>query len=573
MTVVLPDRASIEAREDELWESPALPPLSARLRSRIRIGEVGVLTIACLAGYLWVGFWMRDDLHFFVNDALARTSDAVFVTVGRDPHLGAIGFFWPPLPQLIQCPFVPLLLPFGRQDMAGPISSAFCMALTIPVLGRLCTRLGLRRWLRFGICAGFALNPVMIYYAANGMSEACSILFIAIAMLGFLTFIRTRSTPDLITLTVGLSGAVLTRLEAPLLTVVLAVVAGLEWRRLRQSLWTITLIILPPAVCFAFWMIVQWVLLGSPTFFLSGGQLGQAGGVWLPNTIAHPLLAFPWALHWALVLGPALAVALGVLVWRPLDPNTRGTIGILAGAGVFLAIQIYELLNNTGYGDPRYFVTSVIFAAIAVAWLASTEPTMLNRAWNASLVGLLVLGAITGPRSLTNGRLTHIEGECHFFDYGVAQVLPFLGTSYPPSSVDFCGRNPNQLAAWQHLDAYLDGVLQPRDRVLVDNFSNFYAVLWTRHPNQFIVRNDRDWQRIAANPVGTVTYIVTVGDIREGGAGVVPKGGEDQGRLIVNGNHAVWKLVAAFPGGADFAEANATPEVYKYVGPRPPAAN
>ena len=191
-----------------------------------------------LTGYLWVGVWMRDDLHYFINDALARTSDAVFITVGRDPHLGAIGFFWPPLPQFIQAPFVPFLEPFGRSDLAGPISSGICMALTIPVLARLCTRLNLSRAMRFGICAAFALNPVTIYYAANGMSEACSILFISIAMLGFLTFIQTRSTPDLIVLTIGLCGAVLTRLEAPLLTVVLAAVASFEWRRWRQSLWT-----------------------------------------------------------------------------------------------------------------------------------------------------------------------------------------------------------------------------------------------------------------------------------------------------------------------------------------------
>jgi hypothetical protein len=574
MRAILPGLAHPDTIEPEKprWTTPVLAPLSKRVRAKIRIGEVGILAILVLPAYIWVGVWMRDDLHFFVNDALARTSDAVFITVGRDPHLGAIGFFWPPLPQLIQAPFVPFLAPMGRADLAGPISSAICIALTIPVLGRLCTRLGVRRGMRFGICAAFALNPVIIYYAANGMSEACSLLFIAIAMLGFLTFIRTRTTPDLVVISVGLCGAVLTRLEAPALTAVLALVAAFEWRRWRHSLWTATLIALPPAICFLLWMAAQWVLLGSPFFYLAGGGIGPRRAIWLPNTVDHPFLAFPWALHWSLVLGPALVVVLGALIWDPLGAASRGTIGILAGAAVFLAIQINQIITHTGYGDPRYFVTCILFATIGVAWLASRQPNVVGKAWNLSLVALLLVAGITGPRSLTSGRVTHIEGECHFFDYGAAKVLPVLGRSYPQNSDDYCGRQPDLLAAWQRMDATVDRILKPGDRVLADNFSNFYAVLFTKKADQFVVRNDRDWQRTAANPIGRgVNYIVTVGDVGAGGVNVLPHAGDDVGRGIVDGSPQQWKLVAAFAGGADFAHANSTVELFKYVGPPPPA--
>ena len=121
MTAVLPvegspaERTSAAAR----WQSPVLAPLAVRLRGRLRLGEIGILTILCLAGYLWVGVWMRDDLHYFINDALARSTDGVFITVGRDPHLGAIGFFWPPLPQLIQGPIVPFLDPSAGPTWPG----------------------------------------------------------------------------------------------------------------------------------------------------------------------------------------------------------------------------------------------------------------------------------------------------------------------------------------------------------------------------------------------------------------------------------------------------------------------
>ena len=568
MTAVLPDVAPVATSED-VWVSPALSALSARLKGRLRIGETGILAVVCLVGYLFVAVWMRDDLHYFVNDALSRTSDAVFVTVGRDPHVGAIGFYWPPLPQLIECPLVPFLEPFGRSDLAGPISSAACMALTIPVLGRLCARLHLSRSMRFGICLVFAINPVTVYYAAVGMSEACSILFLSIAMLGFLTFIRSRSTPDLIIMTVGLCGAVLTRLEAPFVTVVIAVVASFEWRQVRRSLWTATLIGLPPAVCFGTWMLVQWVLVGSPLFFHEQpGQPAPTHAAWLPNTGVDAWSAVPWALHWAVVLGPLLVLAAFTLVWRPWTTAERGTIGILGAASVFVVIQIDQLISHTTFGDPRYFVTCIMFATIAAAWLASTKPTALGHGWNLSLIALLIVGGVTGPRALSNGLATRVEGECTFYLNGPGRILPFLTVSHPSTSAQYCNPPGNLLAPWQNLDKTLDKILKPQDRVLADNDSNFDAVLYTTKPNQFVVRNDRDWQKIVANPVGTVDYIVTAtGTTSGGGVNELPDGSTDAGAQIIKSDPTDWRLIASFKGAAAVATSSETVLLYKYDGP------
>jgi hypothetical protein len=538
----------------------------------VRLGEISLLTILALIGYLWVAWWLREDLHYFINDALARTSDAVFITVGRDPHLGAIGFYWPPLPQLIQAPFVPFLAPLGHADLAGPLSSAVCTALTIPVLARLCTRLGLSRPVRFGVCAAFAVNPITILYAGNGMSEACSVLFIAVAMLGFLGFVQTQSTNDLIVLVVGLCGAVMTRLETPLLVAVLAVVATFEWRNWRR-LWTTALIVVPPAVCFLFWMAVQWVLLGSPFFFLhQGGNAGTGTPAWVPNPDGRPWVALGWAFHWMLVLGPAVVLAGLFLIWSPTSSKVRGTLGIVGAASVFPITQIDLLIRHVGFANPRYFMTAVLFATIAVAWLGSADRDLLGRMRNVGLVGLLLVGAVTGSRTLSNAWTTHIEGECAFILAGPAKMLPFMAVSYPKDSINYCGKGQplkNGLASWRNLDAYLDRVLKPSDRVLADNFSNFYAVLWTKHAKQFVVRNDRDWQKIAANPVGKVDYIVTTGDVRGKGLNVLPNGTEDAGHEIARTNPGDWKLVAAFPGGTNDAMATATPDVFKYVGPPP----
>jgi hypothetical protein len=248
----------------------------------------------------------------------------------------------------------------------------------------------------------------------------------------------------------------------------------------------------------------------------------------------------------------------------------RGTLGIVAGAAIFPITQIDLLIKHVGYANPRYFMTAVLFATVAAAWLASTQPDILGRARNVGLIGLLLVGAVTGSRALSNGWTTHIERECEFILAGPAKLLPFLAVSYPPSSRDYCGtgRPVNDgLASWRALDAYLDRVLKPRDRVLADNFSNFYAVLWTKHANQFVVRNDRDWQKIEADPADYVDYIVTTGNAQGTGLNVLPHGTEDAGHDIVRADPAHWKLVASFPGATNDEMATTTPDVFKYVGP------
>jgi hypothetical protein len=573
-TVLAPEVVAGDARL-LTWQSPVIEPLRVRLAQRLRIGEVGILTFALLALYVYLAWWLRYDIHYFVNDALARTSDGVFISVGRDPHLGAVGFYWPPLPQLIQAPFVAILEPFGHSDMAGPMSSALCTALTIPVLGRLCTRLSLGRPFRFGVCLLFGLAPVTLLYAADGMSEACSVLFIAIAMLGFISYIRTRTNHDLVVMSLGLSGAVMSRLETPLLVVVLAVVASFQWREWKQlkHLWTAVLIALPPAAVFLFWMGVQWVLLGSPLFFLGqGGSPVKNYPAWAPNPDGRPWVALGWAGHWVLVLGPALFLLAGLVIWSPTSPKLRGSLGILCGAAVFPMTQIDLLVKHTGYADPRYFMTAVLFATVAVAWMASDRRSGIEgRLINFGLLGVLAMGAITGSRTLSSGWTTHIEGECHFILGGPAKILPFLAKSYPSDSASYCGTGQpisDGLASWKQLDAYLDRTLRPGDRVLADNFSNFYAVLWTKHPDQFVVRNDRDWDKISADPTNYVDYAVTTGKGPGGGLEVLPNGSEDLGHTLVAGDPADWKLVASFPGGVNDAMATATPEVYKYTGPK-----
>jgi hypothetical protein len=553
-----------ESLADIDWPSADRSP-GTRRRTRLRITEIGALTLLALAGYIASGLWVRFGLHFWINDALNRTDDALYVTVGRDPHLGAIGFYWPPLPQLLQLPLMPFLRPFGEEILAGPLMSAACMAATIPVIARLGRRLELGRGTIFAICLAFAITPDMIYTASNGMAEACFILSGAVTMLGFITWIDTHSTPDLLVFTLGLSMLVMTRLEGPFIAVGLVAVAVVDLRNIKRSLWRATLLLLPPAACYGFWILVQWILLKDALFFLhqnggAGPTVGQS--FWLPPGVHRPSVALVWVLGWAVVLAPVLFLVVGSALLGPLTKRTRGSLGILAAIGVVLAIQFYTAIQGSVFGDPRYFVMAVIFGAVGALWLASGSRGWLPRAWNAGLVGLLVLAAGTGSYALTSGRVTHVEGECGYFQYGVAQVLPFLGR--PQAGKYQCYQPANGLQAWQDADSWIDGHLSGRDRILADNGSDYAASLFSTRPNLFIVRNDRDWAKTVANPVG-VTYIVTQSSSPTGAPSVGATFAVDEGATLLGLDPAGWHLVKSFAGALNVVHQGTYVQIWHFV--------
>ncbi|MCL2395962.1 MAG: hypothetical protein FWC87_14915, partial [Acidimicrobiaceae bacterium] len=521
----------------------------------------------------YVGWYMFYVQHFFINDELNRTADAVFVTVGRDPHLGAIGFYWPPLPQLLNCLFVPILQPLGATIMAGTLQTAFCMALTIPVLAKIGKTLGVGRWTTFGVCLVFAITPVTIYNSANGMSEAAFFLTGSLTMLGFFRYIRSRSTGDMILFSLSMSAFILTRLEGPAVVAVLVVVAAFDWRCLRswrvlkQRTWTAVLLGLPPLACFLFWILEQWILLKDPLFFLhqngpSGGAVGGPGdAVWLPHLHHDTIVLLQWAGHWVLVLGMTMAVALLGIVLAPFSNRTRGSIGIIGAMATILVIQVYTVGFADGWGDPRYFSMAVPWAACAALWMASwTRQTAYNPipsrnplagVWNIGLIAIMVVNAGTGNWTMSSGTTTGIEHECAFMQEDVARLLPFLGRGGDPKSKDYCAPASDTLQVVETATHWLDDRLKPNNRVLMDNNALIAPEIFTRHPGQYIVRNDRDWQKIVANPAGKITYLITEAHSKRGKpiAFTATNGGnEDYGATLVNYRSSAWHLVYSKDG-------------------------
>src|SRR6185503_2411806 len=140
---------------------------------------------ASLVLYLAVGYWLQVRHGFIIGDALSRVSAAQSVLFSRDPHLAAIGFIFTPLTAMVQIPAVllsPLWPEMTERAFSGTIMSAVFMAGGVVQILGMGTDRGLPRSYVLAITALFALNPMIVFYGANGMSEAPFIFFVTWAV-------------------------------------------------------------------------------------------------------------------------------------------------------------------------------------------------------------------------------------------------------------------------------------------------------------------------------------------------------------------------------------------------------
>jgi hypothetical protein len=490
--------------EAAVVEATATPPSRASTPVRRR-WEIWILVLSSATLYVVAGVWLRYTMHYTIGDSLTRTADAVYVLFSRDPHLAAIGSVWLPFSEFIQIPFALLLRPFGQVELAGPVSTALCTVLTTLIIAQLCRVLEVSRVATFAICLVWAFNPVAVFYAANGMSEASSFMCLALAMFGYLAWIRLKRTSYLVVLAMGLAGAVLIRYEALGVVPVMAFLAAWDTKTRRPSLITMLIAAMPAAAAFLLWMVSDWLLLGDAFRWAKNTGPPPVDPPWLMGAHDFPTYLL-YVGRWTIIFGPLLVV-LVLLLSRP--SRFRGTLGILAAAGVFPVVHLLLLTRHTSWGDPRYFAAAAMFAAVGAAWLASSGPRpnwrWIRAGWDTAVVAVLLVGSVTAPIALTNPVATRVEAEGRIFGsfFGIPQPVyqTFHGFPDPQSTQDF--------RLWRQVAADLDPELARGKRVIVDTNIGFGAVLFSKHPSGFVMNSDRDFESILSDPAGSVDYAIS----------------------------------------------------------------
>jgi hypothetical protein len=483
--------------------APPLAQSAAQVGARPRWHDAGLaMSLGLGSVYVAVGAWVSLVQGVFIGDALSRTSMAMNVVLSRDPHLGAIGFVWNPLPALLQVPLVAVLTPFGLAYLAGPIMSAAFSAGTLWLLDRLLLLFELgprRRLLLLGV---YALNPLIVWYAVNGMSEAAFIFFLVGATYHYLRWTRGAGYPALISFALLSSGAFLVRYEAvalalaaiPALVLAFWAAGRLEPDRLEAVLLTF---FTPVAYCVGVWVFFNWLFMGDPLYFQHGEYSNQAqtqsfrtDGSYLAGIVGSPGGALRYALErWGLLfpLGPVVVVLAVIRVVVRRDLTLLSLVLIALCVPLF---HLFLLYSGSSFGWLRFFMYGLPFGIVLTG--AVLRATGQERFVWACAGALLLLSL---PTSLFAMRQPELGRE----EWQITQHLLDPATAPAPPGSTF--RAERQIAA--AVDAAPDGTT-----VLMDSYDAFPVSVFSRHPSRLAVPSDRDFKTVLGAPWRSVSHVL-----------------------------------------------------------------
>ncbi len=382
-------------------------------------------------------------------DALAALSHALDI-VRREPrfNLALIGFVAPPLLTVLYLPFAALTPGLAISGWACPVLGSVATGLTAWLLNALGARAGLPRLPRWLLVAAFVLHPLILSEGALGGRGSVLAFFVLGATWALVRWSRAEGFRDLLTCSLFLALAVLTRYEAAWL--VATAMAYVTWRTHRKSEGiartegTLIAFLLPVAYGALVWIGANWAIMGDPWYFWratvgAGTRMDLTGPDWLSSILWVALICCPalFGLVYhelrGVASGPlgrragraAAWLAMGVMIGAALTPHCHLALGAthwlrLLTLGVtattvgyaLLAIVGGQYLGVSGKGACRPVAGSVLLVGLGLAlaaWLHAMGGVAIPATPTGALRGAVAFAGDVAPEravaALIAGRL------------------------------------------------------------------------------------------------------------------------------------------------------------------------
>lgn len=551
---------------------------TARRSVQVGLGAQPWLASLVLFGVAYVGYVVVGALIVFGTgsvpiDTWARVGNAFYALYSRDPHLGAIGVVLSPLPTLAILPILPFkaLWPaLVTSAFAAPITSAAFMAGGIVLVRRILRDLAVPSWLTWLLVALFALDPMIVYYGANGLTEAPFVFCLLWATSSLLRWLDRGALADLVRLAIALAIGYLTRYEfiaaTPAALGVVAVVGYLRTpgaiaERRTAALADTIVAGLPFALAFVGWALVSWLLVGSP-FAQFTSIYGNSSQVQvLRESVLEqigPRTALGYVGGQVLGLAPVLPVIFVLALVRAgcrLDQRVLAPVAII---GAPLAFSVVAFLTGSTVGFLRYEIAAipllVVLAGILVARREPMQHFGPNQSWSGIVdrsrsrwserlrvtphflwqVSLAALVArwhahLSRPRAAFGaafGILVAVGIALSLPTSLVTMRNPLLAREEADALRSVLGNDPPATGASyvlaihaeaSRVAAAIDALDLSQGSVLLDVATGNPIVLQSAHPDWFVITPDRDFQRVLADPASFgVRYLVVPGPSGEG---------------------------------------------------------
>jgi len=486
-------------------------------------GEGSVVFLLTLAAYLVVAWLLDFKYTTFSGDAFSRMANGFYVLYSRDPHLAAIGFVWEPLQSVADTVFLlgnHLWPALSHNDMAGSLTSSIAMAGAAYQILAALREENVSRAPRLLLTALFAVNPMILFYAGNGMSEGLYLFTLTASTRYLLRWIHRGDLRSLAYAGVALALAYLTRNEAAAAVLLgVVVVAAVSYARARGALKArastamsdVVVFGSPPFIAVAGWAITSYVITGYPFEQLSSIYGNSMQELHLGHKSFHGRVLYE--VHAISAFAPLMVVVLIAAVafafWRR-DPGVMAPLAVLGGA---LGFDMLALLHNSIENYFRYFIVAVplevlllgsIVAAIQTARLTPDDVAASGAGATASsprrtvlaLASVALVVAVMVPATFTTGSAmfnTSVGAE------ETTQLGFIFHEHLNQTDLHWRNRYPQELA----LGRYFDALNLPDGDVVTDNSAGCVPEMITTmdHPKLFVIPNDRDFQRIVADPI------------------------------------------------------------------------
>lgn len=461
--------------------------------------------LATFAAYLAVAAYVLVERDLLPIDALARLTSAHLVFSGTDPKLATIGFVWPPIPTLVLLPFaaVPPLL---ESHLAVGIVSAAAAATAVVLTRRIAVRLGVPQPWPWLIAAAFALNPLVVLFAANGYSEALLLAGVLLGLDALVDFWQRDADGPLVRAGLWFGLLPMIRYETAVLAAAVGVALWLEVRARAESaardgrvegrmLAFSGLAFYPTAL----WLFFSWQIMGDPLYSMRNERSAlsiaadQLGAERFDLLEAVGLAATLWTAVFPLaVAGAAACIWIGARHRSPL------LVGLGAAPLALPASHVLLIAREESVPLIRYFILAIPVGLVAgvVALSASGALRAAGRRTHAILgvfLAVLLLSDLSTGVVLERGRYQTVEALSWAALSTREQVL------YP------------QLTDAIAIGETLPRVVPADARVLVllDEYGEGFAiVLGSRRPELFLDHTSPDYRAAVEQPWRFVDYVL-----------------------------------------------------------------
>lgn len=458
---------------------------------------LGVLVfLVCLT----VGLFMVLHDGIIQGDAFSRVINAYYVFLRPHPHFAAIGFIWNPLPSLLELPFTllkNLWPPLVTMGLAANLVSAGFAGLGAALLYRILVLLGIARGYRLLWSAIYALNPMILLYGANGMTDLMLVAtFLGLAE-GLIAYHNTSEQDGLMRAGLWLAVGFLLRYEALAVGALVAIgfiFTLLRTGRQQEYVEAMVLVLELPLVYVAgIWMFVNWLIMKNPLYFLlspygnaSQLQTGSYQGSQLAFAYHHVGHTLAILGGWSLIFLPIVPSFLWVAVSqlrRRADPRGLSLLAATLGVPCLQGLLLY-LGKSADWS--RFFIYNIPFGFVLTALSVQLLPVRWRKTMLIVVSLLLLIGDGSTWRALHSpvwgrGSITSVEAVQH-------------------------GRTTHPFAEQFSVAAYINQ--HPHIKVLLDTFTSYAVVVGVKNPNQFIMTADLDFQSVLQNPGGRVNMLL-----------------------------------------------------------------